>query len=104
MRQTQTKKIIVVKMQFDLVDWRDDTYIPNYEEIASTLKIISIFKGEPSCFNKAQSKIISKWLKENSVEKFVKAKVLAEKHQAMLAEDCELADAIMWTKRINMNH
>ena len=104
MRQKLSKKTIVVKMEFDLVDWADDTYVPNYDEIASTLKLISMYKHEPEGFNKAQVKIINKWLKENSVEKFLKAKTLAERHQAMLAEDGEIANDMMWTKRINTNH
>ena len=104
MKQKQNKKIVVVNMEYDLVNWPDDTYIPNYLEISSTLKLISMYKREPEGFNKTQTKIITKWLKENSVEKFVKAQTLAEKHQAMLAEDGEIANDMMWTKRINTNH
>jgi hypothetical protein len=104
MRKKQTKKTIVVKMEFDLVDWIDDTHVPEFSEVASTLKVISMYKQAPESFTKSQTKVITSWLNNNSIEKFVKAKNLAEKHQALLAEDAEFADALMWTKRINTNH
>ena len=98
------KKTIVIKMEFDLVDWTDDTYVPEFSEVASTLKVISIYRQAPESFTKAQTNMITKWLSKNSIDKFVKAKTLAEKHQAMFEEDCEFANDMMWTKRINMNH
>ena len=104
MRQRQTKKTIIVKMEFDLVDWIDDTHVPPFEEVASTLKVISIYKQAPETFTKGQSKVIDKWLSKNSIDKFVKAKNLAEYHQALLAADGEIASEMLWTKRINMNH
>lgn len=91
-------------MQFDLVDWLDDTHVPAFEEVASTLKIISIYKQAPETFTKGQSKAIDKWLSKNSIEKFLRAKLKAELHQAILAEDNAIASDMMWTKRINMNH
>ena len=91
-------------MEFDLVDWLDDSHVPEFSEVASTLKVISMYKQTPESFTKTQTQVITKWLSKNSIEKFVKAKTLAEKHQAMLAEDSEFADALMWTKRINTNH
>ncbi|MCI4435779.1 MAG: hypothetical protein JHC33_03065 [Ignisphaera sp.] len=103
-RKKQTKQTIVIKMEFDLVDWTDDTYIPAFAEVASTLKVISMYRQTPESFTKAQTGIITSWLKKNSVEKFVKAKMLAEKHQAMFEEDCEIANDMMWTKRVNTNH
>jgi len=100
----QNKKIIVLKMEFDLVDWKDDTYVPSYDEISSTLKVLSAYRQEPEGFTKSQTKIITKWLKENSIEKFLKAKQLAERHQAMLAEDNEISSDYRFFKRLNTNH
>lgn len=98
------KKTIVIKMQFDLVDWVDDNHVPPFEEVASTLKVISIYKQAPETFTKGQSKVIDKWLSKNSIEKFQLAKARAELHQAILVEDGAIAADMMWTKRINMNH
>ena len=103
-RKKPSKKTIVLKMEFDLVDWTDDTHVPEFSEVASTLKIISIYRQAPESFNKAQTGIITSWLKKNSVEKFIKAKMLAEKHQAQFQEDCEFANDMMWTKRVNRDH
>lgn len=103
MRRTK-KKTIVIKMEFDLVDWVDDTYVPEFSEVASTLKIISIYRQTPEVFSKGQTKVINSWLKKNSIDKFVKAKTLAEHHQALLEEDAAIASDMMWVKRINMNH
>ena len=98
------KKTIVIKMEFDLVDWVDDKYIPPFAEVASTLKIISMYKQSPEAFNKAQVKHITRWLSKNSVEKFVSAHNQAERHLALLQAEGQLATEFMWTKRINMNH
>ena len=100
----QNKKTITVKMEFDLVDWLDDTTVPEFSEVSSTLKIISMYRQTPEVFTKGQTKLIARWLNKNSVEKFLRAKFVAEKHQAMLAEDGEFANDMMWTKRINTNH
>jgi hypothetical protein len=99
-----TKKKIVIKMEFSLVDWLDDTTVPAFDEVTETLKIISMYKQSPEAFNKAQTKIITRWLNKNSVTKFLKAKAQAEYHQALLEEDGQIATEMMWTKRINMNH
>ena len=104
MKQKQNKKTLIVRMEFDLVDWFDDTTVPTFDEIASTLKVISMYKREPEGFNKSQTKIINNWLKENSVEKFITAKTQAERQQAMFAHDIEFATDMMWSKRINVNH
>ncbi len=98
------KKSIVLKMEFDLVDWTDNSYVPSFSEISSTLKIISIYKQTPEVFTKNQTKILTSWLKKNSITKFVKAKELAEKHQALLEEDGQFAFGSMWIKRFNTNH
>ena len=91
-------------MEFDLVDWFDDSHVPEFSEVASTLKVISIYKQAPETFTKGQTKVITRWLEKNSIEKFIKAKNQAEYHQAMLSADAEFASDMMWTKRINMNH
>jgi hypothetical protein len=98
------KKKIVMKMEFDLVDWTDDTHVPEFSEVSSTLKIISMYRQSPEAFTKGQTKVIVSWLKKNSVDKFIKAKNLAEYHQAILAEDAQFATEMMWTKRINRDH
>ena len=98
------KKILVIKMEFDLVDWFDDKHIPEFSEVASTLKVISMFRQAPESFTKGQTNSIKRWLQKNSIEKFVKAKVAAEKHQALLEQDEEFATEIMWTRRTNTNH
>lgn len=98
------KKEIVIKMSFDLVSWTDDTTVPAYSDVSSTLKIISLFRQTPEVFTKGQTKIIDSWLKKNSVEKFVAAKINAEKHLAILQQDNDFATEMMWTKRINQNH
>lgn len=99
-----TKKKIVIKMEFSLVDWLDDTTVPAFNEVVETLKIISIYRQNPEAFNKVQTKIIDRWLTKNSVVKFLGAKAKAEYHQALLEEDGAIANEMMWTKRINMNH
>jgi hypothetical protein len=99
-----TKKTIVIKMEFDLVDWLDDTTVPEFADVASTLKVISMYKQAPEAFNKAQSKVIDRWLNKNSVEKFMSAQKQAERHLALLQAEGQLATEFMWTKRINMNH
>ena len=101
---TSTKKTIVVKVEFDLVDWCDDKYVPEFSEVASTLKVISMYKQSPDIFTKGQTKHITNWLSKNSIEKFVKAKYAAERHQALLEQDAEFAEEIMWNRRINTNH
>ena len=50
----QNKKIIVLKMEFDLVDWKDDTYVPSYDEISSTLKVLSAYRQEPEGFTRGK--------------------------------------------------
>ncbi|MCI4437620.1 MAG: hypothetical protein JHC33_12510 [Ignisphaera sp.] len=99
-----TKKKIVIKMEFDLVDWLDDTTVPAFAEVASTLKIISMYNQSPEAFNKRQVKDITRWLNKNSVEKFVNAQKQAERHQALLKAEGQLAAEFMWTKRINTDH
>ena len=101
---TSAKKTIVIKMEFDLVDWCDDKYVPEFSEVASTLKVISMYKQCPESFTKSQTKSITKWLSKNSIEKFIKAKHTAERHQALLEQDSEFAEELMWTRRINTNH
>ena len=98
------KKTLVIKMEFDLVDWLDDKYIPEYSEVASTLKVISLFRQAPETFTKGQTKVIDRWLSKNSIEKFLRAKFTAEKHQVILEKDEEFATEMMWTKRVNTNH
>ena len=100
----QTKRTLVLKVGFTLVDWVDDTHVPEFCDVAETLKIISMYRQTPEVFTKGQTKIINKWLTKNSVEKFLKAKHQAEKHQAMLAEDGEIASDMMWSRRLNTNH
>ena len=99
-----TKKTITISMEFDLVDWLDDTHIPDFSEVASTLKVISIYRQSPEAFTKGQTKSITRWLSKNSVEKFIRAKYSAERHQALLDKDAQFATELMWTKRANTNH
>jgi hypothetical protein len=91
-------------MEFDLVDWLDESHVPDFSEVASTLKIISMYRQTPEAFNKGQIKAITQWLNKNSVPKFVNAQRQAERHQALLDEDAQFASDMMWTKRINTNH
>jgi len=99
-----TKRTITLKMEFDLVDWLDSSYVPAFDELASTLKIISLFNQNPSTFDADQTKIITQWLTKNSVEKFSQAYNDAIRHQALLKEEGSRAWDSMWTRRTNVDH
>lgn len=102
--KSNKKSSIVLKINFELVDWMDNTTVPNFAEISSTLKVISYFQQTPEIFTKGQTKLVIGWLKRNSVDKFITAKHTAEHHQELLNQDLELTSEFLWTKRINMNH
>jgi hypothetical protein len=91
-------------MEFSLVDWLDDTTVPAFSELSETLKVIFMYRQSPEAFNKAQTKIIDRWLNKNSIDKFVSAQKQAERHQALLKAEGQLAAEFMWTKRINTDH